>query len=110
MESITLRDRAASEAAILIRAAGSGRQRDRSLSPMHQVPAHGVTPVHRAPEGAVGVVLIEDVILPIPDERDRIVHPIVGGEMVGRAVGIDGHELPPVPMKIRSLSVLHLQG
>src|SRR3989442_516709 len=97
MESITLRDRAASEAAILIRAAGSGRQRDRSLSPVHEVPAHRMAPVHCAPEGAVGVVLIEEVILTVPEERNGVVHPIVGREMVGRAVGIDGHELPPVP-------------
>src|SRR5437660_2932080 len=45
MEPIVLRDHAAGEAAILIRAAGSGRQRDRPLLPVHEVPAHRMAPV-----------------------------------------------------------------
>src|SRR5712691_236882 len=64
MEPITLRDHAAGEAAILIRAAGRRCQGNRQFLPVHEIRADGMSPVHRAPEGAVRVVLVEEVILP----------------------------------------------
>ena len=67
--------RATGEAAVAIFFAAR-RQRNRPVLPVDHIVAGGVAPVHWAPVGAVGVVLIESVVLAAePDETVWIVHP-----------------------------------
>ncbi len=55
------------------------REGNGQVLPMHQVGALGVAPVHRAPFGVEGVVLVEHVVL-APKKHDsvRVVHPSRG--------------------------------
>jgi hypothetical protein len=47
------------------------------MCPIHQIGADGMSPVDVAVIGAIGVVLIEQVILALPlDQAIRIVQPI----------------------------------
>ncbi len=86
-------DRTARPAAILIRPAGSGSERGGLVAPLHQIRTRRVVPVNVAPQRAVGIVLVEEVVDSLPlDETIRVVHPVLRGqEMVPRAVRICVH-------------------
>ena len=76
-------DGAAGEAAVGVVAAGSGSERDWEMAPVNHVVADGVIPVHVAPDGGVGIVLEEHVVLAAPvDGAVGVVHPVLGGEEV----------------------------
>jgi len=71
-----------------------GEKRERAMFPVHEITADGVAPVHVAPVGAVGVVLIEQVKHAVElHEAVRVVDPVLrSGEMRRRAMGIgEGH-------------------
>ena len=54
-----------------------GPERDWLVLPMHEVLTACVSPVHVSPFIAVGIVLVEDVVIPLVIDRPvRIVHPI----------------------------------
>ena len=60
-----------------------GRQGDREVLPVHEVAADGVAPVHGPPDGFLGVVLIEEVVLPVVIHHAvGVVHPVFGGREV----------------------------
>ncbi len=70
-------DSTARPAALRIRPAGRGRERDRPIPPVDQILADGVPPMNRAVKCAVGIVLIKEMIASLPlDEAIGIVHPI----------------------------------
>src|SRR5580704_9608335 len=73
----------AGEAAVRIVAAGSGSERDGFVLPVNHVVGDGVIPVHVAPDGGVGIVLEEHVVLTAPEDGAvGVVHPVFGGEEV----------------------------
>lgn len=57
---------------------------------MNHVRTGGVSPVHVSPDGCVGVVLVEHVVLAtIKDGGAGVVHPSAGGkEMIAGALGV----------------------
>ena len=74
-------DGAAGEAAVGVWAAGSGSQRDGEMFPVDHVWADGMVPVHVTPNGGVGVVLKEHVVVAVPEDGAvGIVHPVAFGE------------------------------
>jgi hypothetical protein len=58
------------------------------MLPMHKILAHCVTPVHRAPYVAVGIMLVKKVVFSAQiHQAVGIVHPMTGrGEMKLRSV------------------------
>ena len=53
-------------------------ERNRKILPMHQVFADGVAPTHVSPDVALGIVLVEEVILTFVKDRPiRVVHEIL---------------------------------
>src|SRR5688500_2847428 len=58
-------------------------QRNRQVFPIEKIFADSVTPMHRPPHSAVGIVLIEQMILSVEENHAvRIVHPhLRRGEM-----------------------------
>ena len=88
--------RAAREAASRVGAARGRREGDRQVPPAHEVGAHRVSPVHRAPVRAEGVVLVEEVVL-APEVREavRVVHPPRGRREVPEwPPGVDVRRAP----------------
>jgi hypothetical protein len=88
-------DGAAGETAVGIVAAGSRSERDWLVLPVNHVVAHGVIPVHVAPDGGVGIVLEEHVVFAAPkDGAIGVVHPVFGGEeMELGAKGVGGESV-----------------
>src|SRR5262249_5509930 len=73
-------DRAAGERPV---AEPTGIDRDRQLLPVHQVAAHGVSPMHVAPAPSVGIVLeVKMVLAAGMDEPIRVVVPAAAGREV----------------------------
>ena len=70
--------------------AGILGQRHWQILPMHHVAAHGVPPVHMSPHIAMGVVLVEQVVLTlVKDCPIGIVHEVAWGrEVVLRSPGL----------------------
>src|SRR5947199_3764765 len=70
----------------------SWSQSDWQVSPMDQIGTDGVTPVNLCVERTVRIVLVEEVILPLPlDQPVRIIHPVRWWqEMVVRPMRIIG--------------------
>ena len=55
-------------------------ERNRKMLPMHQIGAHGMAPVHRPPYGAVGIVLVKQVVFAFVKEHAvGVVHPFCCG-------------------------------
>ena len=81
---------AAGEASLSVGAVGGGGEGDGLAGPVDHVGTGGVGPVHVSPDGSVGVVLVEHVVLAaIVNGGAGIVHPAAGGEeMEAGAVGI----------------------
>jgi hypothetical protein len=67
-----------------------GIKGDGQVFPLYQVSTHGMPPVHGAPDGAIGIILIEKMIFPfVVNHAVGIIHPhAVGCEMVKGAMGL----------------------
>ena len=65
---------------------------------MHQVLSDCMSPVLRTAESPIGIVLIEDVRLALPEDRAiRIVHPVRRGqEMILGTVTVSGQPARPI--------------
>ncbi len=86
---VVMEDGAAGEAAggvwgrSAIGAGGRGGEGYGEATPVNEVGRGGVGPVHVAPDGGVGVVLVEHVVLAAEEDgRAGIVHPVAFGEVV----------------------------
>ena len=66
------------------------RNRNRKVLPMEHVVADGMAPTHVSPDVALGIVLIEEVVLAlVKDESVGIVHEIFSGrEVILRTPGL----------------------
>lgn len=87
-----MEDGAAGEAAVGVRATGSGSEGDREMLPVEHVWADGVSPMHVPPDGGIGIVLEEHVVMAVEiDGAVGVVHPVAGRKkMELRAEGIVG--------------------
>ena len=76
------------EAAVLV-AGAVGGQGCGQIVPVQQVGADGVSPVHGPPKGAVGVVLIKQMVFSLIERKAvGVVHPAnVGGQVIGGTFG-----------------------
>ena len=64
-------------AAIFISRSRRGGERDGQVPPVDQIRAGRVAPVNGAPKWPIGVVLVEQVILPLPlDQAIGVVQPV----------------------------------
>ena len=68
---------------------------DGTIAPMDQIIADRMSPMNRAVEGPIGIVLVKKMVLALPfDQPVRIIHPVGGGDkMDARPVGVGAHLL-----------------
>ena len=106
MTAVGEHDGAAREDAVVV-VGLIGRKRCGQMRPMQQVGAHRVSPVHGAPLGIEGIVLVEQVVLPlIEGEPVGVVHPAdTGGQMVDGPIALGN-----VPAEQHFVAACRVQG
>src|ERR1700751_3416337 len=74
---------------------GGGGNGNRIIFPVNEINARRMSPMNRAPERSIWIVLVKEMVLPLPENRAVwIIHPIRWRqEMIKRSVRVGGKRL-----------------